>query len=173
MGAVRHLPWLTLLALLALGQACATKSAPAAATREPATPTPPTPSPTVAAAELATSTATPLVAAPTTAPTAPAPAPTAGGGSGGTVQLRGQNLAFSPGTITVRSGQAVVVNFVNADLSVAHDVAFRVPGATPGGQCTGPCSYTLSFTAPAAGTYQFVCILHESSGMTGTLSVTP
>ena len=170
MGAVRHLPWLTLLALLALGQACATKSAPAAATREPATPTPPTPSPTVAAAELATSTATTLVAAPSPPPAATS---AAGGGSGGVIELRAVNLAFSPGTITVRSGQAVVVNFVNADLSVAHDVAFRVPGATPGGQCTGPCFYTLRFVAPAPGNYQFVCLVHESSGMEGTLRVTP
>jgi len=107
------------------------------------------------------------------APAAVSPVPASGGGAGGPIQLRAQNLAFSPRDIPVRSGQRVVINFVNADASVAHDLAFRVPGATAGEVCTGPCQYTLTFTAPAPGNYQFVCIVHESSGMEGTLTVAP
>lgn len=132
------------------------------------------PSPTVAPTQPPPS-ATPSPAAPlpTAPPAAPAPTPTPAGVTGGPLLLRAKNLAFFPQTIAVSSSQTVTISFVNEDASVAHDVVFRAPGAGKGALCTGPCSYTLTFTAPAPGTYRFVCTVHESVDMQGTLTVTP
>ena len=107
------------------------------------------------------------------APAAASPVPASGGSTSGSIAIRASNLEFAPKTITVRSGQTVVVSFTNADATVPHDLVFRVSGVSEGAICTGPCSYTLSFVAPAPGSYQFVCTTHDSWGMGGTLLVTP
>jgi plastocyanin len=60
----------------------------------------------------------------------------------------------------------------NQDQGVPHDIAVRAPGAPASGICSGPCSVSISFTAPAPGNYQFYCPVHPTD-MVGTLVVTP
>ncbi|HLF72212.1 MAG TPA: cupredoxin domain-containing protein [Dehalococcoidia bacterium] len=141
-----------------------------------------TPSPAPAASATATATPLPLPTntplpepttppPPTTAPqpTQPPPPPSFNNNP----LIRGVLLDFAPKTVTVQAGQLVTVTFRNEDQSVGHDLIFRVPGAPAGSICNGPCNYTLSFTAPAPGSYGFYCSIHESTGMTGTLIVVP
>ncbi len=87
------------------------------------------------------------------------------------INVSGKNLQFSTKQFSARSGAAVTVTFVNEDVSVAHDISFSIPGLGHGHTCTGPCTDTYSFTAPAPGAYQFFCTLHAD--MVGTFSVAP
>ena len=87
------------------------------------------------------------------------------------MNLSTSGLSFVQQTLTVHSGQAVTVNFNNTDSGIAHNATFQVPGAPQTDTCTGPCSYSFSFTAPAPGTYQFICTVHSYAGMKGTLVV--
>jgi plastocyanin len=104
----------------------------------------------------------------TTATTAaPAPTTTEGGSTGGatsgtTIVIK--NFAFSPSTATVAPGATVTVT--NND-QVAHTIT-----ATDGKFNTGdiPSGQSKTFTAPnAAGTYTYICSIHQY--MTGTLTV--
>jgi azurin len=126
---------------------------------------------------------------------------TAGGGAA-TIDIgsAGENLAFDKTTLTATAGQQMTVNFKNNSASQQHnwvlvsggdDVASAVANAgltagpeanylpadkaqvvasTPlanGGETT-----TASFTAPAAGTYQFICTVPGHYPlMKGTLTV--
>jgi plastocyanin len=78
---------------------------------------------------------------------------------------------FSPDTITVHSGQ-VRVTLVHQGTGAPHDlevVGFPgdfVPLVNPGG------TSSATFTAPAPGTYKFICTIHQAQGQTGTLIVT-
>lgn len=175
---MRSVAWVPFL-LSSLLLACAGEggaAAPPQPTSPPllATATARTPPPTAVPTQPPPSaTPTPAAAPPTAPAAALAPTATPGGVGGGSLLLRAKNLAFLPQTLTTRSGQTVTISFVNEDASVAHDVVVRAPGAGEGALCTGPCSYTLTFTAPAPGTYRFVCTVHESIDMQGTLVVTP
>jgi azurin len=124
-------------------------------------------------------------AAPTSIPATAAPAPT--GGATGPAQLNidvnGDALQFSPGSLSAAAGSEVVVTFNNSSGVNSHNWALveagtkdavatdglasgqgnnwlpvddsRVIGATI---LLGPGeSADATFTAPAAGTYQFVC----------------
>jgi plastocyanin/LysM repeat protein len=100
---------------------------------------------------------------------APLPAPQAG-----QAMVSIQNMAFNPGTITVRVGQQVV--WVNND-SVPHTTT---SGSCPGGTCTpapGWDSGTLNpgqsfaFTFTTAGTFTYFCRIHGAA-MQGTVVVT-
>ncbi|HWQ14152.1 MAG TPA: plastocyanin/azurin family copper-binding protein [Roseiflexaceae bacterium] len=125
------------------------------------------------------------------------PAGTGGGLNFGTP---GENLAFEPATATVAAGSQVSVTFTNNSTAQQHnwvlvnggdDVAAQVAEA---GINAGPPDYlpadkanviastkmlqpggseTISFTAPAAGTYTFLCTYpaHYAGGMKGTLTV--
>ena len=107
-------------------------------------------------------------------------ATTGGDGSvpGGPVNatIVGQNLQFSPRTITASPGAQVTVTFNNQDAGVLHNIRFyanRNRSATLAASevKAGPASDTLNFTAPAApGTYPFICDVHPDT-MTGNLSV--
>jgi plastocyanin len=46
-----------------------------------------------------------------------------------------------------------------------------LPPNAPGGKGPPESARSFSFTVPTAGTYGYVCILHSSSGMTGSISV--
>lgn len=113
----------------------------------------------------------PTITAPSTTPSATAtsadasPAPTAETG----VTLRAGDFSFSPRTVTIRAGQ--VLSLRNSGRAahtwtskpgqkVSFDIALSEPGST------------ATFSTATVGSYDFVCTIHESRGMTGTLVVT-
>lgn len=96
------------------------------------------------------------------------------------------SLQFTPDSPSIPAAAKVDLTFRNAgnldhnliiadgeldlfDLSEAHALAGISTGIVPGGEIT-----TLSFKAPPAGIYKFVCVVpgHAAAGMTGTLTVT-
>jgi plastocyanin len=85
----------------------------------------------------------------------------------------GDDLRFSPAVITVHPGQVELI-VKNTGKGAPHNLQF--PGLptsdwiplTSAGETN-----TVTFTAPAAGTYQFVCSIHERQGQTGQLIVLP
>ncbi len=85
----------------------------------------------------------------------------------------GDDYKFVPSTITVHPG-SVKVTMVNSGNGAPHNLQF--PGQptdtwvplTSAGQTN-----SVTFTAPAPGTYQFVCSIHERQGQTGELVVLP
>lgn len=129
-----------------------------------------------------------------------------GGGGGGAASNSlnlgsdGENLAFSPATGTVKSGEQITVTFKNNSTAQQHnwvlvkggdDVAAQVdeaavnagpPDYVPAGDANIIAntkmlqpggSETVTFTAPAPGTYTFLCTYpaHYAGGMKGTLTV--
>jgi plastocyanin len=86
-------------------------------------------------------------------------------GGGGAVEIKMQNIQFSPKAATVKVGQKV--SWVNDD-STDHNVTadsgadFKSKDFGNGG--------TFAFTADKAGTIKYECTIHP--GMTGTLTVT-
>jgi plastocyanin len=94
------------------------------------------------------------------------------------LSISADNLAFSTSTLTATESASVMVHFTNNEASVPHSFAVYpvsssssplAPGSA-GSPCTGPCSYDVSFTAPAAGTYFFRCDVHPTQ-MTGQFVV--
>lgn len=79
---------------------------------------------------------------------------------------------FDPSTITVHPGK-VTITLVHKGSGAPHDFSVdghpgdNVPLVRAGG------TQSQTFTAPAPGTYRFVCTLHVAQGMTGTLVVLP
>lgn len=122
--------------------------------------------------------------------------------SGGlTVGSDGENLAYAPVALTAKAGEKVSLTFKNNSTALAHnfvlvnggeDVAAAVDEASiEAGEAAGylpadkaniiahsallapGASETLEFTAPAAGTYSYICTYpaHLGGGMVGTLTV--
>ncbi len=101
-----------------------------------------------------------------------------GGSSGGSSSGGGNNVTinmtdfkFDPATINAKAGETVNVTVVNKG-STTHTFALKDAGnfklsADAGKTATG------SFTAPAAGTYNFDCDVpgHADQGMVGKLVV--
>jgi plastocyanin len=125
-----------------------------------------------------------------------------GAASGGlTVGTDGENLAFAPVTLTAKAGEKVSITFKNNSTALSHnfvlvnggeDVAATVDEAAgTAGEAAGyipadkaniiansaliapGASATVEFTAPAAGTYTYVCTYpaHLGGGMKGVLTV--
>ena len=118
-----------------------------------------------------------------------------------TVGSDGENLAYAPVALTAKAGEKVSITFKNNSTALAHnfvlvnggvDVATAVDeAATEAGEAAGyipadkaniiahsallasGASETLEFTAPAAGTYSYICTYpaHLGGGMIGTLTV--
>jgi plastocyanin len=90
------------------------------------------------------------------------------------VTLRsGPDLRFTPSTIVVHPGvvRLVLVNSAKPGAGPPHDVTFSgLPVANIPTTQAGRLS-AVTFTAPARGTYQFVCSIHARQGQTGTLVV--
>lgn len=113
---------------------------------------------------------------PTPAPatsTGPAATPVAGAAS---LQVKAQNLAFSPRSLSAAPGQTVQVTLDNADAGVLHNIAFYTNSSATTAIFkspleAGPKVSTFTFTAPAtAGNYFFRCDVHPDT-MTGSFSV--
>jgi uncharacterized cupredoxin-like copper-binding protein len=95
------------------------------------------------------------------------------------------SLQFSPATASVPAGSEVTVTLNNtgalehswtlvgndADVATVTDADAINSAST--GTVAGGASDTLTFTAPAAGTYTYVCTVpgHAAGGMVGTLTV--
>ncbi len=83
-----------------------------------------------------------------------------------------QSYRFSPSTITVHPGKVRIV-LRHDGTGAPHDWSLQgfpddyVPLVTPGQQ------KSVEFTAPAPGTYTFICTIHVAQGQTGTLIVLP
>jgi plastocyanin len=95
------------------------------------------------------------------------------------------SFVFDPATVTVKTGQEVTLRFENEGALQHSWVLIRntteADGATDAdavqGITTGPVesgeTSSLTFIAPAAGTYQIVCTIvgHATGGMVGELIV--
>ena len=95
------------------------------------------------------------------------------------------SLQFNPATASVPAGSEVTVTLNNAgalehswtlvgnDADVATVTDADAINSASTGTVAGGASDTLTFTAPAAGTYKYVCTVpgHAAGGMVGTLTV--
>ena len=81
-----------------------------------------------------------------------------------TLRFRAADLAFDRESVRAPAGAAVTAILQNDDTGVEHNLTFSVPGLGHGDTCAGPCSRTQTFTAPAAGSYFFLCTIHDMSG---------
>jgi plastocyanin len=85
--------------------------------------------------------------------------------SGGGVQIKMQNIAFSPNATTIKVGQKVTWtndDSTNHNVTAQSGASFKSNDFGNGG--------TFSFTPTKAGTIKYVCTIHP--GMTATLTVT-
>lgn len=98
-----------------------------------------------------------------TATTSSSSASSSGGGGG--VQIKMQNIQFSPKATSVKVGDKVTwTNDDNTDHNVTADSGASFKSKDFGNGAT------FSFTADKAGTIKYECTIHP--GMTGTLTVT-
>ena len=91
----------------------------------------------------------------------------AGGGGENELQLVASGFAWDKTSLDMTAGAQVSVEVANED-TAQHSFTFdeaSVDEVVPGGE-----DATASFTAPAAGEYEFRCKFHGS--MTGTVNVT-
>lgn len=124
----------------------------------------------------------------------------AGGAATLDVQAPGEDLAFDPATLTVSAGQEVTINFANGSAVQQHNLVLVNGGESVAAQIAadgitaGPgANYlpadqsniiattalanagetvSVSFTAPAAGTYLYICTVPGHYPlMQGTLTV--
>ena len=140
--------------------ATATATATTSATTVPIPPTaaPSTTEPTLAGVPPATS-------IPTQQNT-PQPQPTAAPrASAVTLRFRAANLAFDRTSARVPAGATVTAVLQNDETGVEHNLAFSLPGLAHGDTCLGPCTRTQVFKAEPAGSYFFLCTLHDMSGV--------
>jgi plastocyanin len=86
------------------------------------------------------------------------------------VTVRAANLAFDVSTIRVPDGATVTATLQNDDEGVEHNLSFSLAGLAHGETCKGRCMRTQTFTASGAGSYYFLCTLHD---MVGTFIVEP
>jgi plastocyanin len=91
--------------------------------------------------------------------------PAASSSSGGGVQIKMQNIQFSPKATSVKVGDKVTwTNDDNTDHNVTADSGASFKSKDFGNGAT------FSFTADKAGTIKYECTIHP--GMTATLTVT-
>jgi plastocyanin len=85
----------------------------------------------------------------------------------------GDDLRFTPAVITVHPGQVELI-VKNTGQGAPHNLQFPgLPTTSWVPLTTAGQSNSVTFTAPAAGTYRFVCSIHERQGQTGQLIVLP
>jgi plastocyanin len=59
----------------------------------------------------------------------------------------------------VPAGATVTLTLVNNDQAIPHDIGVSIAGVPHTQTCSGPCTRSITFTAPR-GTYTFQCSLH-------------
>jgi plastocyanin len=100
--------------------------------------------------------------------TTSAPATTAGGGGGDELQLAASGTAWDTTSFDLTSGTNYSLEVTNQD-GVQHNFTFEAAQADV--DIAANEDATVTFTAPAAGTYDFLCKFHPSA-MKGTITVT-
>ena len=99
---------------------------------------------------------------------APETTATTGGGGGETeIQLTASGTAWDKTSLDMTSGAEVKVEVTNQD-TIEHNFTFAEAGANQ--DVEGGEDATVTFTAPAAGSYEFFCKYHPSA-MRGTVTV--
>jgi plastocyanin len=84
--------------------------------------------------------------------------------------FRAANLAFDKTVVHVSAGATVTATLQNDDAGVEHNLTFSLPGLPHGETCKGPCTETQTFKAETAGSYFFLCTIHD---MVGTFVIDP
>jgi plastocyanin len=107
-------------------------------------------------------------AAPTTTAAASATTAATGGGAGEEIKLTAKGIKWDTTTLNLKSGTSYTVEVTNGD-SVEHNFTFQQAGANQ--DVEGGEDAKVTFTAPAAGSYEFHCKYHPSA-MKGTVTVT-
>jgi plastocyanin len=92
----------------------------------------------------------------------------AAGGGEDELKLTAQGITWDTTTLRLTSGSSYRVEVTNED-SVEHNFTFEQASADT--DVEGGENATVSFTAPAAGSYEFFCKYHPQ-GMRGTVTVT-
>jgi len=96
--------------------------------------------------------------------------PDPGGGGGGpttaSIQAGAGGFVFSPNTVTIAQGGVVTVKNVG---TLTHTFTIQGHGVNESLSPGSSAKVTINLTP---GTYTFVCTIHQSQGMTGTLTVT-
>ena len=92
---------------------------------------------------------------------------TAGGGGEDETQLTASGFAWDPASLQLTAGAEARVEVTNED-QATHSFTFA-EGSADQDIAAGE-DATVTFTAPAAGSYQFRCKYHPA--MTGTVTVT-
>jgi plastocyanin len=101
--------------------------------------------------------------------TTSAPATTAASGGGeNELKLTASGTAWDTTSLDMTAGAQVSIEVNNQD-SIEHNFTFAEAGANQ--DVEGGEDATVTFTAPAAGTYPFFCKYHPSA-MKGTVTVT-
>jgi plastocyanin len=103
----------------------------------------------------------------TTAPATTAAATTAGG-AGEDIQLTAQGFKWSTADLQLTAGTSYTVEVRNQD-GAEHNFTFEQGDANQDVEAGEDAKVT--FTAPTAGTYQFLCKYHPAQ-MKGTVTVT-
>jgi plastocyanin len=91
-----------------------------------------------------------------------------GGGGGEELKLTAKDIKWDTTTLQLTSGTGYRVEVTNDD-SVQHNFTFAEASADQ--DVAGGENATVTFTAPAAGSYEFFCKFHQQ-GMRGTVTVT-
>jgi uncharacterized cupredoxin-like copper-binding protein len=114
---------------------------------------------------------------PVTRAAQPAPGPftpngDANAASGRVTTQMTDTMKFGPNTFKAKAGQPVTVELKNAG-STVHNFFAPALGVNTPARANGGQSVTATFTAPAAGTYEFWCNEpgHAEAGMVGQVIV--
>ena len=92
----------------------------------------------------------------------------AGGGADNELTLTAQGTAWDTTSFDLKSGGSYTLEVANKD-SVEHNFTFTEGNANQ--DIEGGEDATVTFTAPAAGSYPFICKYHPAV-MKGTITVT-
>jgi plastocyanin len=92
----------------------------------------------------------------------------AGGGADNELKLTAQGTAWDTTSFDLKSGGSYTLEVTNKD-SVEHNFTFTEGNANQ--DIEGGEDATVTFTAPAAGSYPFICKYHPAV-MKGTITVT-